>query len=316
MSNSDNPYILSDIEHQEIRDVIISENLERCQSREQPRAFITGGQPGAGKSNLADIAKAQLIKEGGYLVIDADRYRRKHPIYGYLQKTDPIQAANFVHKDAAQWAGELKRAGISERHNLLVDQTSKDPQALINLGDDLRKNGYQVELHVMAVNELISEQRIYSRYETQFESYGFGRFSTKDNHDYAYNTLPLSVEAVEQSQSVDKIVIYDKDHKVIYSNELKNGEWSNPVNARTALEQERDKPMTLADKKEYARTYEKLVEMVSKPERKATVEEVKKLQSLSIKANAMVKENILSVPISERPQAVYKPPVMSKGLKR
>lgn len=315
MSNSDNPYILSDIEHQEIRDVIVTENLERCQSRERPRGFITGGQPGAGKSILADVAKAQLIKEGGYLVIDADRYRRKHPLYGYLQKTDPIHAANFVHKDAAQWAGELKRAGISERHNLLVDQTSKDPQALMNLGDDLRKNGYQVELHVMAVSDLISEQRIYSRYETQFERYGFGRFSTKDNHDYAYNTLPLSVEAVEQSQSVDKIVVYDKDHKLIYSTELNNGEWSNPVSARTALERERNKSMTLTEKKEYARIYEKLVEMVSKPERRASADEVKKLQSLSVKANSMVREKILSVPISERPQAVYKPSVTKRGLK-
>lgn len=180
MVNSENPYVLSVIDHAEIRDVIFSENLPRCTAQERPRAFITGGQPGAGKSLLAELAKSEMREEGGYLVIDADRYRNKHPLYGYLQQTEPTQAANYVHKDAGMWATELKDKGIEERFNVLIDQTSKDPDALVKLGRELREAGYRVELHVMAVSAQISEQRIHSRYENQMALAGFGRFATKE----------------------------------------------------------------------------------------------------------------------------------------
>ena len=133
MVNSDNPYVLSAVDHADIRDAIFSENLPRCTAQERPRAFITGGQPGAGKSLLAELAKSELMEEGGYLVIDADRYRNKHPLYGYLQQIEPTQAANYVHKDAGMWATELKDKGIEERFNVLIDQTSKDPDALVHL---------------------------------------------------------------------------------------------------------------------------------------------------------------------------------------
>ena len=93
MSHDKAPYVLLVMEHDEIRDVIFEENLSRCTPQEIPRAFVTGGQPGAGKSLLAEIAKNELRGVGGYLVIDADRYRNKHPQYGYLQQTEPTQAA-------------------------------------------------------------------------------------------------------------------------------------------------------------------------------------------------------------------------------
>lgn len=303
MVNSENPYVLSALDHAEIRDVIFSENLGRCTTQEQPRAFITGGQPGAGKSLLAEIAKTELREQGGYLVIDADRYRNKHPLYGYLQQTEPTQAANYVHKDAGMWATELKDKGIQERYNVLIDQTSKDPDALLKLGRELREAGYRVELHILAVSAQISEQRIHSRYENQMAVAGFGRFATKDNHDYAYNALPLTVSAAEEEQAVDRIVLYDKNSHAFYENRLLEGQWSNSSRAAEALIAERHKPLTAQEQAEFVKTYDKLVGMAEA--RKAHADELKTLKSLQVKAHSMQQTSTLKTPVEERPKAGF-----------
>jgi predicted ABC-type ATPase len=303
MVNSENPYVLSALDHAEIRDVIFSENLGRCTTQEQPRAFITGGQPGAGKSLLAEIAKTELREQGGYLVIDADRYRNKHPLYGYLQQTEPTQAANYVHKDAGMWATELKDKGIQERYNVLIDQTSKDPDALLKLGRELREAGYRVELHILAVSAQISEQRIHSRYENQMAVAGFGRFATKDNHDYAYNALPLTVSAAEEEQAVDRIVLYDKNSHAFYENHLLEGQWSNSSRAAEALIAERHKPLTAQEQVEFVKTYDKLVGMAEA--RKAPADELKTLKSLQVKAHSMQQTSTLKTPVEERPKAGF-----------
>lgn len=303
MVNSDNPYVLSAVDHADIRDAIFSENLPRCTAQERPRAFITGGQPGAGKSLLAELAKSELREEGGYLVIDADRYRNKHPLYGYLQQIEPTQAANYVHKDAGMWATELKDKGIEERFNVLIDQTSKDPDALVKLGRELREAGYRVELHVMAVSAQISEQRIHSRYESQMALAGFGRFATKDNHDYAYNALPLSLDVAETEQAVDRIVLYDKNGQAFYENNVNNGQWSNSHRAVDALQAERQKPLTMHEQAEFAKIYDKLVTMAEA--RHAPTEELKTLKSLQVKAHSIQQSASLKTPIEERPKAGF-----------
>ena len=302
MSHDKAPYVLLVMEHDEIRDVIFEENLSRCTPQEIPRAFVTGGQPGAGKSLLAEIAKNELRGVGGYLVIDADRYRNKHPQYGYLQQTEPTQAANYVHKDAGLWATELKDRGMQERFNLLIDQTSKDPEALVNLGNSLHEAGYRVELHVLAVNAQISEQRIHSRYENQMAIAGFGRFATKDNHDFAYDALPKTVSAAQATAAVDRIVLYDKNCKPFYHNELREGKWLNSANASEALEQERNKPMTMQEQGEFVQTYDKLVSMAQA--RNAPTDELQTLQSLQEQAHSM-RQKTLKTPIEERPKAGF-----------
>ena len=92
----------------------------------------------------------------------------------------------------------LLRDGVEGLRNIIIDQTSRDPEALAKMTVGLRQAGYRVELHVMAVAAAVSEQRIHERYEGQKEASGFGRFSTKDKHDEAYAGVHASVGAAER----------------------------------------------------------------------------------------------------------------------
>lgn len=266
--------------HERIYREISAAYLARSQPRDAPVAIITGGQPGAGKSGLTSQAKAELAPSGGFVLIDADKLRSWHPEYARLLREDDRTAANKTHGDAGRWASRLAWDAVAQRRNVIFDQTSKDGDALGSLADRLHAAGYQVHLRVMAVHERVSEQRIYMRYEVQKAQTGHGRFATRENHDLAFNGVLATVAAVEGRKQVDGIRVHDKDHRVIYANELLAGDWVRPPAAATVMRAERGRPLTVDEAADVRRNYETLAVMVARPERQASPQEQHQMQQL------------------------------------
>jgi predicted ABC-type ATPase len=280
-----NPYQLSPEEHEATYQRIEAERLPESEPRDNPRAIITGGQPGSGKSGITSRAARELEKEGGHILIDADDLREESRLYEAAMLDDDRLAANRTHPDAGGWATKLMAAAVESRRNVLIDQTSKDPAAVERLAGRLKGAGYSVELRVMAVNEKISEQRIQTRYESQKEAYGVGRFSTKDNHDIAFAGVAKTVASVELSKSVDALRVYDKDHVPIKENVLQGGDWVDPANAAELMHAERNRPLTLEERREVASQYDQLAVMIEAPARAARPEEKEVISILRTEAH-------------------------------
>jgi predicted ABC-type ATPase len=292
---------LSPGEHERVYAEIRDRYLPKSQPQDQPVAIITGGQPGSGKSRITSEAMAELAARGGYVLVDADKLRRFHPGFDDLMREDDRTAANLTHPDCGAWASSLRHEGMASGRNLIIDQTTRDPESLERISGQLRDSGYRIELRVMAVNEAVSEQRIYTRYEHQKDEMGIGRFSTKDKHDEAYAGVPKALAAAEDKRLVDVIRIQDKDHNRIYENQLKGpGEdWQRPHGAASALADERARPLTLAEKRELASNYAELGRMVNAPGRNAMPEEKGAIEQKQIAAdNAAAAEMF-----RQRPQA-------------
>jgi predicted ABC-type ATPase len=282
---SSNGNTLTLAEHEEIYASIQAYYLAKSVPQTNPRAIITGGQPGSGKSRITSDAAAEFSEQGGFVIVDADKLRRFHPGYSKLLREDDTNAADLTHPDASGWARKLRRAGQEGRRNLIIDQTSKDPVVLIALANQLHTDGYIVELRVIAVSSLISEQRIYARYEQQKLTDGYGRFATKESHDLAYTELPNSVEAAELNKSVDTIKLYDKDHRLIYANEIKRGDWARTPEAKDALVQERNRPLSIDERNEYINGCEKLIILLR--EREARDDAVPYINNLILQARQL-----------------------------
>lgn len=270
--------------HEAIYQTIAARYLPLAQPQALPVAIITGGQPGSGKSGITDRAKAELGASGGYVLVDADKVRTRHPDYARLMREDDTTAANKTHPDAGAWAGRLGRDAIASKRNVIFDQTSKDPAAVLDLAKKLREAGYHVELRVMAVNPQVSEQRIHMRYESQKAATGHGRFSTKDNHDIAFAGVLKTVAAVEAAQAVAAIRIYDKDHRAIYIAALNHGVWSRQPAAAATMDAERSRPLTLAERGELVANYERIGQMLAAPERRASPAEAGTIAGLADQA--------------------------------
>jgi len=276
---------------------IANRYLPKSKAQDQPCAVITGGQPGAGKSGITAIA-IDRFRESGYVLVDADKMRPHHPAYWDLMAEDDKSAANLTHADCAKWAQRLMRDGVAGQRNIIIDQTSRDPVAMARMTQGLRQAGYRVELHVMAASEKVSLQRIHQRYEDMRARDGFGRFSTKDKHDEAYLGVAKTVAAVEAGKQVGRLCVYDRHVRVIYDSSLENGQWQKEPVALKTLEQERNRPMTLQERKDYLAGFDKLAAQLASPERQASEQEIRHIENLRQQATVYLNEDVSTPVIS------------------
>ena len=228
--------------------------LERTEAQEQPRAVILGGQAGSGKSELAAQASREFKQRGGAVIIDADRMREENPRYKQLSRDDPQNAADRTHREAGAWSMRLTTTAIENRRNLVVDGTMRDPDSIRVLASRLKSNGYKVEARVMAVDPEVSMARARLRFEEQVAERGTGRFVNQGQHDRAYAAIPDSVRALEAEKRVDRMTVYDANHRPIYENSLEQGEWQRPPQAARALERERGREWSHAQRRDYVAT--------------------------------------------------------------
>lgn len=230
--------------------------LDRTQAQAQPRAILIGGQPGAGKSELAMRSAREMADTGGAVIIDADRMRAAHPLYQQLAREDPKNAADRTQVEAGQWATRLTIASAEERRNLVVDGTMRNPDNIRDLAIRLRENGYTVEARVMAVDPETSMTRARLRFEEQAASGGPARFVNREQHDAAYAALPRTVAMLEQEKLVDRITVYDGRQRPVYDNRLIQGAWKEAPDAVQKLTTERDRPYTPAETRAYVSALE------------------------------------------------------------
>lgn len=272
------------------QDIIAARYLPKSKPQEKPLAIITGGQPGSGKSGITNQAVARF-RESGYVLVDADKLRPHHPDYIQLMRSNDKLAANLTHPDCGPWANRLLRDGVDGKRNIIIDQTSRDPEALRKMAQGLHQAGYKVEMHVMAVSPKLSEQRIFQRYEDQRETNGYGRFSTKEKHDEAFAGVAKTVAVAEREALVDRLCIYDHKSNRIYDNRLDAGNWQHAPAAAQTLDTERTRPMTLQEKIDYAKGYDDLASVLARPARNATSEEIRTIADLQKKAHADLEQS-------------------------
>lgn len=225
--------------------------LARTEAKDNPKAIVLGGQPGSGKSALAAEAAREFRGNGEAVVIDADRMREENPRYKQLSKEDPQNAADRTHKEAGEWATRLTMAAVEGRRNLVVDGTMRSPENIRELTNRLKENGYEVEARVMAVNPETSMTRARLRFEEQVAERGTGRFVNREQHDAAYTGMVESVRTLEREKLADTVRLYDSNQRPVYENKLERGEWQRAPEAAQALQQERAREWTHAERRDY-----------------------------------------------------------------
>ena len=225
--------------------------LTRTEAKDNPKAIVLGGQPGSGKSALAAEAAREFRGNGGAVVIDADRMREENPRYKQLSKEDPQNAADRTHKEAGEWATRLTMAAVEGRRNLVVDGTMRSPENIRELTNRLKENGYEVEARVMAVNPETSMTRARLRFEEQVAERGTGRFVNREQHDAAYTGMVESVRSLEREKLADTVRLYDANQRPVYENKQERGEWQKAPEAAQALQQERSREWTHAERRDY-----------------------------------------------------------------
>ncbi|MGH8083592.1 MAG: zeta toxin family protein [Lysobacter sp.] len=187
---------------------------------DQPTAIILAGQPGAGKSGVAKQAMADLGGPNSALVVDPDSLRDFHPRVDTFRKDSPYDWADDTHKDASQWAKELRGKAIEDRKNLVIDTTLGDGGKAVELVKGLQDAGYKVEIRALATHRLESELGVDARFTGSLDRNGFGRFVPPNIREQVYRDLPGNLDKVQAETVGAPIRIYNREAEKLYDSTL------------------------------------------------------------------------------------------------
>ena len=104
-----------------------------------PVAIVLGGQPGAGKSNIYQIARKRF--SNNLVELDCDAFRVYHPYYEQIKlmfgKEDGAKTNPFIFKAVDMLVEELSDL----KYNLIIESSLKRPNTAINNGKILPPKG-------------------------------------------------------------------------------------------------------------------------------------------------------------------------------
>ena len=209
----DNDMIFTSKEYEEAYQTIKGLVTKNKTGVNEPVAIVLGGQPGAGKSSIYDIAMIRF--EFNIVKLDCDKFRKYHPeaeklckspeTYG--EKTNP-----FVFACVDRLADELSE----EKYNMIIESSMKSSGAVTFYHGMLSPKGYKIEAQVMATPKEISWQGVVKRYEEELEKGGLARIVPKEFHDYVVEHIVDAIDEVYRSGMVSNIIIYNRKCEKLY----------------------------------------------------------------------------------------------------
>lgn len=194
----------------------IKEDITKSKtSVSSPIAIVLGGQPGAGKSNIYQIARKRFADN--IVELDCDAFRVYHPYYEQIKlmfgKEDGAKTNAFVFKAVDMLVDELSDL----KYNLIIESSLKRPNTALDNGKILPPKGYEVELHIMATNKETSWQSTINRYNEEMRRTGKPRAVPRDFHDTVISSICNSLYTVKHSGLMSNILMFDRKQNCLYN---------------------------------------------------------------------------------------------------
>lgn len=223
---------------------IIEPDLRFSQHVPNPRAILTGGQPGSGKSYIVAHAGIQFEDSGGVIVIDPDAIRPTLPYMKARIDAGQLDIPNEANVDAGTIAYQMVQIAKREHRNVIVDGTLQNTGRAMDLAAELRSADYRVEFHGMAVSPDLSHARTYSRREDQIANSptGFGRGVSDEFHDQAVKGYVVTVDTFQKRSAVNSLTLYAADGAILAETEFVGGVWRPAVSMKEELDQAHTQP--------------------------------------------------------------------------
>lgn len=227
----------------------------------RPVVVIVGGQPGAGKTEVADLVQAVLDRRGGAVRISSDLYKAAHRNYPELLAADVRTAGVKVRPDTRRWQAAVEDHARAHGFDAVVEASLADPDDFRRSAATYRQAGSRIEVVAVATPEALSQLGLLDRFLTEAIE-GGGRYVSWENHDACARGMLRTLAAIEAEQLADRITVVRRDGTVLYDNERTDGAWRRQPAADKAVATERSRPWTAREtavfRQELARTDQRL----------------------------------------------------------
>lgn len=295
MSERDASVVLTDDESRDVlTQVIVPAWTKDAVPQDRPVVVMVGGQPGAGKTQIADLIQAVLDRRGGAVRIGRDLYKAAHRHYTRLLAADVRTAGAKVRPDTRRWQAAVEEHVRAHRFDAVVETALADPDDFRTAAASYRRSGTRIELVALSTAEAWSQLGLLSRFlaETRYVSW--------ENHDGCAKGMLRTLAVIEAEQLADRITVVRRDGTVLYTNELIDGAWRRRPAAHTAVAAGRVHPWSA---RETAVFRKELAQADQRLHREALPED----QRLAVQRDAE-RAAALAEPVRRIAQATAEPP--------
>lgn len=195
-----------------------------------PRGYVLGGQPGAGKSYLTELANEKCYKN--IVIINADDFRKYHPNYKEYQIQYGKDSPKFTSEYSGKMAEAILNKAISSCYNVVIEGTFRTSENPIKTLTKMKDNGYKTEVMIQICSKELSWKSCQERYDAmrkvdEITGSNEARWTDKTHHDLVCENLAKNIKTVYESGMADKIEVFSRfengKNELIYSSE-KDGE--------------------------------------------------------------------------------------------
>ena len=138
------------------------EILERvrggCRPAERPEALFLCGQPGCGKTSLAES-----LRDKGKAYIGGDDFREYHPDRDYIRERFPDYFAEITQPFVSACVRLLLRDLSKVRIPLIVEGTLRNPKVQVRTAEALLAEGYRADMVIPLASAECAWQRTLRR---------------------------------------------------------------------------------------------------------------------------------------------------------
>ncbi|MFJ9598043.1 zeta toxin family protein [Streptomyces virginiae] len=216
-------------------------------SQGRPVVVIVGGQPGAGKTKIADLVQTALDQRGGAVRIGRDLYKQAHRHYAAALAADVRAAGAKVRADTSNWQGAVEKYVRDHGLDAVVESALADRADFRVSSAAYRRSRHRIEVVALATAEAWSQLGILDRFLTEAADGAGGRFVSWANHDVCAKNMLTTLAAIEAEELADRITVVTRDGTVLYDNELANGVWRRRPAADKAVARGRSRAWTARD---------------------------------------------------------------------
>ncbi len=191
-------------------------------SIKNPIAYIFGGQPAVGKSNLENKMEHPAHN---ILHINGDNYRVYHPDFISLIE-QPKEFPSETQIFSNVFTEGLIKESINRRLSVSVEGTMRRPEIVLNTTSMFRAAGYRTEALCIVAPIEYSYVNTYHRYAQSLEDRGIGRLASLESIQETAKGIPNTLNELHRQKAVDTIRIFDiYAQRELKTYSLVNGKW-------------------------------------------------------------------------------------------
>lgn len=189
-------------------------------AQDKPVAFVLGGQPGAGKSELIALAKEAM--NDNVIIINGDDFRYYHPDFKQIYKNHGDDFVMHTAKFSSEMVERTIDKAIENKLNIVVEGTFRNPDTPLRTLKKLKDAGYRTEVMIKTTSATTSWNSTIERYNSDKEMGNIARKVDKNHHDVVVALLAENAKKVFDSGLADKFTVYSRE-KMLFNSETSAG---------------------------------------------------------------------------------------------